>query len=239
MQPQTNTVPTAAADDSDPRSKTPGRGRPRALDDAKRREICALVAGGCGLREAAKYVGCAINTIRREADRIPAFHDQLRRSEMYAQLSPLKAMQHAVGTHWRAAAWMLERAFPDRFARPEPGAFGARHARQLLSESLQVISSEISDPIKYERIEKRIRGTFEYYIRSACDRRRNTSNLRRAMQFFEEKNQHTDPLAQFGITMPDFDTLMNPTTPGRKPDPERDSPRAPASTSTPSEPNNP
>src|SRR4051812_24208195 len=89
-----------------------GAGRPLALDDAKRREICALVAGGCGLREAARYVRCNINTIRREAERNPEFDERLRNSETYAQLSPLRAMQHAVGTHWRAAAWMLERAFP-------------------------------------------------------------------------------------------------------------------------------
>ena len=52
-----------------PAPKPPGRGRPRALDDAKRREISHLVAGGCGLREAARYVHCDITTIRREAKR--------------------------------------------------------------------------------------------------------------------------------------------------------------------------
>src|SRR5438270_8837533 len=99
-EPNTNSV--AAPDTASP--QTSNRGRPRALDDTKRREICALIAGGCGLREAARYVRCSTNTIRREADRNPEFHDQLRQSEAYAQLSPLRAMQQAVGTHWRAAA---------------------------------------------------------------------------------------------------------------------------------------
>jgi hypothetical protein len=209
-----NTPPIAinapAATPPDPKQPTPpGRGRPRALDDAKRREICALVAGGCGIREAARYVRCGINTIRREAERNPQFGQQLRSSEVYAQLSPLRAMQQAVGTHWRAAAWMLERAFPERFARPDQGAFGARQARQLMNEVLQVISSEMSDPFKFERVEKRIRGTFEYYIRAACDRRRSAKKLREAMKYFDAKDKASGPLAQFGINIPDFTDLMN------------------------------
>ena len=67
-------------------------------------------------------------------------------------------MQNAIGTHWRAAAWFLERAFPDRFARPNSGAFGAREARDLMSEVVNVISSEVTDPVRYGRIEKRVRG---------------------------------------------------------------------------------
>jgi hypothetical protein len=208
MQPDSSTDPIVAAGESAPPEKTPGPGRPRALDDAKRREICALVAGGCGLREAARYVRCGINTIRREAERNPEFSDQIRRSESYAQLSPLRAMQHAVGTHWRAAAWMLERAFPERFARPEPGAFGARQARELMNEVLHVISSETFDPFKYGRIEKRVRGTFEYYIRAACDRNRSTRSLRLAMKFFDDKAA-ADPLANFSMESPNFDILMN------------------------------
>src|SRR6476646_8849748 len=113
--------PTAAQSPTpeNPRPKRPklyGPGRPRVLDDAKRREICALIAGGCSLRDAASYVNCSVCTIRREAERNPDFLQQIRHSEKHARLSPLRAMQQAMGTHWRAAAWFLERAFPDRFA---------------------------------------------------------------------------------------------------------------------------
>jgi len=219
MQPDQNPPPIPIPDyDTSPTDappKPPGRGRPRALDDAKRREICALVAGGCGLREAARYVRCDVSTIRRDAERNAQFGEQLRNSEAYAQLSPLRAMQHAVGTHWRAAAWMLERAFPDRFARPEQGSFGARHARQLMNEVLQLIGSEISDPFKSERLEKRVRGTFEYHIRSACDRRRSARKLREAMQFFDDKDKAKGPLAAYGIDLPDFPDFLNPSTVGR------------------------
>jgi hypothetical protein len=61
-------------------------GRPRALDEVKRREVCALVAAGCGLEWASRYVGCSARTVRREALRNEDFHEQLRRCELAAAL---------------------------------------------------------------------------------------------------------------------------------------------------------
>src|SRR5688572_2419285 len=71
----------------------------RKLDIAGQREVCALVAGGCDLKEAARYVRCSTRTIRREMQRNPQFDDQLQRARTYAQLSPLRAMQQAASTH--------------------------------------------------------------------------------------------------------------------------------------------
>ena len=39
----------------------PTTGRPRALDEVKRREVCALISAGCGVEGAARFVGCAAN----------------------------------------------------------------------------------------------------------------------------------------------------------------------------------
>src|SRR3972149_3390604 len=94
--------------------------RPRALDELKRREICALVSAGCGIAEAARYVGCNPVTIRREAPRNAEFHEPLRNADLRAELSPLQALRQAAHTHWRAAAWFLERTQPDRFGRRNP-----------------------------------------------------------------------------------------------------------------------
>lgn len=209
-----NIEPTPSSPVPSPQSPDPSpkRGRPRILDETRRREICALVAGGCSLREAARYVHCGINTIRRELERNSEFSEALRHSQMYAQMSPLRAMQQAVATHWRAAAWMLERAYPDRFGRRDPAAFNARQARSLMSEILDVVSGEILDPLVRERIEKRLRATFEYTIRTACDSRRTSRELRQAMEFFERKEQLNDPWAKYGIKMPSYPPLVPPNS---------------------------
>jgi hypothetical protein len=185
------------------------RSRPRSLDDTKRQIVCAMVSSGCGLRDAARYVNCSVRTIRREAERNPEFDDELRRSEVHAKLNPLRAMQHAIGTHWRAAAWFLERAFPERFGKRDRSLFGPREARQLLDEMLRIVSSEV-DPLQADRVEKRVKATFEYYLRCAGDRDRNSRSLRDAMAYFEQKNHYGDPLVRFGLAPAEPPWRTNP-----------------------------
>ena len=85
-------------------------GRPRALDEIKRREVCALVAAGCGIEFASRYIGCSARTIRREALRNEDFHEQFApRRTLRAAQSPqslAKCLHHALagsrlapGTH--------------------------------------------------------------------------------------------------------------------------------------------
>lgn len=48
-------------------------GRPRVLDEIKRREVCALISAGYSMAGAASYVNCSEKTIRREAERNSQF----------------------------------------------------------------------------------------------------------------------------------------------------------------------
>src|SRR5688572_33012266 len=52
---------------------TPGRGRRRILNDAKCKEVCSLVAAGCGIEDAARHIGRVPRTIDRPARRNPDF----------------------------------------------------------------------------------------------------------------------------------------------------------------------
>jgi hypothetical protein len=179
-------------------------GRPRVLDETKLREICALVSAGCEIREAARYVRCAPSTIRREAERNDEFRQRLDKAKMYADLRPLRAMQQAVGSHWRAAAWMLERTRPGRFARGDPRAVRPRQVRALANDLVDIIDREFIDPLQRDRIEKRIRAAVEYAIHDAGDVRRSGRNLRRAMQYFNEKEENRGPRDSFDLPAPDL-----------------------------------
>jgi hypothetical protein len=163
-------------------------GRPRALDEFKRREVCALVAAGCGIDGAARYICCSPSTIRREALRNPEFHEALSRAEMNAQISPLHALRQAASTHWRAAAWLLERTNPERFDR--------RHAKKLtpgelaaaLEQMFELIAEEISDPDLRRRIYSRLTAAMD---RSRQERwaarhyRRDPADAQRFFPFFD------------------------------------------------------
>jgi hypothetical protein len=121
-------------------------GRPRALDDVKQREVCALVAAGCSLAGAARYVDCTPKTIRREAKRDANFGDHLRKSQLAAQLEPLRALRGKATTHWRAAAWLLERVDPQQFARYDAKLLTPEEVGDLLTNVRETLERVLEKP---------------------------------------------------------------------------------------------
>ena len=109
-----------------------------------------------------------------------------------------------------------------------------------MNEVLKILNSELPEPFQYERIEKRLRVTFEYAIRSACDVERNRDSLRRSIKLSKEKDRMKDPLAPFGGGIPDLAELFRtkpaasqPSQPKRPPAPPQNSgPKNPPSAPT-------
>lgn len=133
------------------------QGRPRALTDPlKRREVCSLIGVGAGYDGAARHVGCSVATIHREADRDPVFAEQLAAAETAAGLSPLRAMRVAANNNWRAAAWLLERTFPERFARRNPESLSPSEVRTLLDEVANIMADECTDDAQLKRMCERL-----------------------------------------------------------------------------------
>jgi hypothetical protein len=130
--------------------------RKRVLDEMKQREVCALVAAGCGFEAAAHYVGCNSRTIRREALRDADFYERLRQAELRAGLGPLDALRKASQTHWRAAAWFLERTQPNRFGRRNLGKFTERQFSAMVGHTWAIVIEEVKDPEVLARIQDRL-----------------------------------------------------------------------------------
>jgi hypothetical protein len=122
-------------------------GRPRVLDEIKRSQVVALVASGYGLVGAAKYVGCDPRSIRREADRDEGFDLELREAEKQAKLCPLEAIRHKAHTHWRAAAWLLERTEPKRFSKQSKASMNPSEIDRLFESVLDRLILELSDDV--------------------------------------------------------------------------------------------
>ncbi len=130
--------------------------RKRVLDEGKQREVCALVSAGCGMELAAQYVGCNARTIRREALRDADFYERLRQAELRASLSPLDALRKASQTHWRAAAWFLERTQPNRFGRRNLQKYTERDLAEMIRRFSAIVIEEVKDAAVLVRINDRL-----------------------------------------------------------------------------------
>jgi IS30 family transposase len=144
------------APSSSPPAPKPGRGRPRALDHLKTRHVIHLLSRGCSLEEAARYVGCAAGTIRREARRNPEFGNELRHVRLEAELSVLDTVRHAAHGHWRAGRYLLERAAAQRSLEQNRQPLTRRRLRRFTDAITDALKSEIRDDAECQRLTTRL-----------------------------------------------------------------------------------
>ncbi|MCE5301826.1 MAG: hypothetical protein LLF97_01805 [Planctomycetaceae bacterium] len=123
------------------------RGRPPVLDDGKRREVLAILSVGCSQAVAAQYVGCAPTTIQNTAERDSKFAVELNRAKCNAELGLVQNIRNAAKKeqYWRAAAWALERNFPEKYARHGPDVITVDHIGMLLAKFSEIVMQESSE----------------------------------------------------------------------------------------------
>lgn len=119
--------------------------RPRVLTPERCRELIAYVTAGLRVEHAARYVGCSVRTVRREADRNDEFRIALAAAELGVRSDPEKLMNRAAGSYWRAAAWMLERRDPHRFGRRRSDACGPQELEEICTTLIDVALAAASD----------------------------------------------------------------------------------------------
>jgi len=129
---------------------------PRLLNEAKQRDICAIISVGGSRTLAARYVGCAVDTIRRTAARDAGFAERLSQASATAELGLLKALLTAAKEpkNWRAAAWALERLYPDRYAQRPAGNLTREQATELLAEFAESILVDLPAAMRRKVLER-------------------------------------------------------------------------------------
>lgn len=135
------------------------RSRKPALDEHRQDMICAIVAVGCTYETAADYVGVAASTIYRTAERQPAFRAKLNKACAQVQLHLVRRIYDCADGKqgWRAAAWLLSRRFPDRFAQRGANTVTPRQIAATLKNFTQIIAEEVPDRDARRRIRLRVR----------------------------------------------------------------------------------
>jgi hypothetical protein len=134
------------------------RGRRPVLDNVKQGQIIALLAMGFSRREAANYVGCARCTILRTAKRDPKFAENIRQAAYKNEIGCVGKIQKAADKeqNWRAAAWLLERTIPEKYARRGPDVITVEQISRLLSQLTDIIIQEVPVAENRKNIIKRM-----------------------------------------------------------------------------------
>lgn len=93
--------------------------RPTKRTPELEKALLDQVRAGLGKDRAADAVGIARQTLYEWDKRIPTFSDALKKAQADFQTRMLLKIEQAAEDpkHWTAAAWRLERLFPDEFAR--------------------------------------------------------------------------------------------------------------------------
>ncbi len=122
-------------------------GRPPVLDEGKRREILALLSVGCSMSMAAEYVGCVPDTIQNTAKRDPKFAERLVQAKCNAELGLVRNIRNAAKKeqYWRAAAWALERNFPEKYGRRGPDVITLEQIGLLLSRFSAIVAEQVPE----------------------------------------------------------------------------------------------
>ncbi len=131
-------------------------GRQSALDAVKRGQICAILAVGGSRATAARYVKCAVSTIRRTAERDAAFAAEIERAEANLEVIHLSNIQRISKRAWHASAWVLERVYPERYGRRAPDTVPVEQLQDLLHRFNEMLLEEIADEPFRERILARL-----------------------------------------------------------------------------------
>lgn len=130
---------------------------PKLLQPGVREKILSALSKGASYRIACGYAGVAYQTFRNwmkiaedmmdlHEEQIDAhihkyvydFYWEVKRIESYAACKWLEKIDAASDFHWQAAAWKLERRFPDDFGRFE------REEKSEEDSSLDKARSEVS-----------------------------------------------------------------------------------------------
>jgi hypothetical protein len=134
------------------------------LDEGKQLEILAILTVGCSQTVAAHYVGCDRKTIQRTAERDPKFAEKIQRAKCNAEIGLVKNIRNAAKKeqYWRAAAWALERGFPEKYARRGPDVITAEQLAQILGQ----FAERITQLVPNEKSRKNIVKDVESLARS-------------------------------------------------------------------------
>jgi hypothetical protein len=128
------------------------------LTEKERQSVISVLLTGGDLSTAADYISRTQAEIRATAAADEDFRAAIERAEPHVELTQLGNISKAAmrEQYWRAAAWMLERRFPNRYARANPRALVPAKIKQLIEGLAEIVLSEVKAATVRIRIVNRL-----------------------------------------------------------------------------------
>ena len=95
--------------------------------------ILEAIRGGASQRDASALAGISEDTLSLWKKQDSDFSEQMRQKEIQFKMDHIKIIEKAAQKTWQAAAWLLERKYPNeytnrvRIEQPEPPRTGYEH----------------------------------------------------------------------------------------------------------------
>lgn len=131
----------------------------KLLTAKQQSDVVAVLMAGADLPSAADYVRCPLQEIYDTAAAKPAFQTRLDQAAPNFELAQLGNITKAAlrEQYWRAAAWLLERKFPSRYAKSDPKALAPGKVRALIDAMAVAVLAEVPDAEQRTNILNRLK----------------------------------------------------------------------------------
>jgi hypothetical protein len=138
------------------------RQRERVFTEEMKVKLCKLVRKSYSLTEAAQGVGVTLRTVQRYRREEEDFDQEVRMAKL-SKPDPLKLMESAARTHWRAAAWLLERTKPETYARKRGDLASGLKVTQALRLMMETALANTPEEARSELF-KHLDKTYEHAL---------------------------------------------------------------------------
>lgn len=128
-------------------SETSKGGRPKAITPEIEEAILRTIRLGLHAERAAQAHGVSPRTLRRHRKANPGFVLSIKEAEAAAESGMLGRIFMHMDKHWQSIAWMLERRWPERWAKKEQIQVSTRgDAEQLLADLAAMRATSTAKP---------------------------------------------------------------------------------------------
>lgn len=127
------------------------------LSESQRKQVVSFVRLGCSQVVAARLSNCSLADVEETINADPTLLEELANSGSELEASALSALSTACSNNWRAACWLLERLYPERYTKRTATAASTHDLLAFLTSVSSMIYRHVRNAQEQENLFKSLR----------------------------------------------------------------------------------